>query len=394
MHSDVFHMVSQHVVYGEVVVPGMVFVEMALEAARAHLGPQARLRTVHMLWPCVVPKDSDADGKQVTLRLAIIGNKRFELRSQGPDDDAWTVHCEGRVEATAVETTAQDVDSDTKPANASTEGDEGVNSASLYSLVDRSGLHLGPMFQVCYDIRRNADGISCQLQLSPDVSDEGYIIHPCLLDGSIHAACAMVAGDTTPMLKIFAGVGKVSVHASVVPMDHPLVLHLHVTENTDKEQVFSCRVLTQSGALLWLLEDVVFRKVLPDQVQKAGARKTAGQISFFESKWVGYIGDAESTHGFLPFSNSDEQWLFLADAGLIDLLKAEVGEKHVCCTSLPCVREDFEVAQMVYIPSPDDSPLDVVENGIGLIQMALRMNSSPVVWFVLHAAQAGVVGHE
>ncbi|CAE7874991.1 eryA [Symbiodinium necroappetens] len=388
VHSDVFHMVSQHVVYGEVVVPGMVFVEMALEAARAHLGPQARLRTVHMLWPCVVPKDSDADGKQVTLRLAIIGNKRFELRSQGPDDDAWTVHCEGRVEATAVETTAQDVDSDTKPANASTEGDEGVNSASLYSLVDRSGLHLGPMFQVCYDIRRNADGISCQLQLSPDVSDEGYIIHPCLLDGSIHAACAMVAGDTTPMLKIFAGVGKVSVHASVVPMDHPLVLHLHVTENTDKEQVFSCRVFSQSGSLLWLLEDVVFRKVLPDQVQKAGARKTAGQISFFESKWVGYIGDAESTHGFLPFSNSDEQWLFLADAGLIDLLKAEVGEKHVCCTSLPCVREDFEVAQMVYIPSPDDSPLDVVENGIGLIQMALRMNSSPVVWFVLHATQA------
>lgn len=26
------------------------------------------------------------------------GNKRFELRSQGAGDDAWTTHCEGRVE--------------------------------------------------------------------------------------------------------------------------------------------------------------------------------------------------------------------------------------------------------------------------------------------------------
>ncbi|CAE7693563.1 pikAII [Symbiodinium sp. CCMP2592] len=376
-------------VYGEVVVPGMVFVEMAMEAARAHLGPQAQLRSVHMLWPCVVPKDSDVDGKQVILRLAIIGNKRFELRSRGPDDDAWTVHCEGRVEATAVETTAQTVDSDRNQEHASTERDEGVNSASLYALVDRSGLHLGPMFHVCYDIRRDADGVSCQLQLSPDVSGEGYIIHPCLLDGSIHAACAMVADDTTPTLKIFAGVGKVSIHTSDVPTDRPLVLHLQLTENTDKEQVFTCRVFSHSGSLLWRLEDVVFRKVLPDQVQKAGARKTApGQISFFESKWVGHIGDAESAQGFLPSRNSDEQWLFLADAGLLDSLKAEVGEEHVCCTSLPCVSEDFQVAQMVYIPSPDDSPLDVVENGIALIQMALRMNVSPVVWFVLHAMDA------
>lgn len=27
------------------------------------------------------------------------GNKRFELRSQGAGDDAWTTHCEGKVES-------------------------------------------------------------------------------------------------------------------------------------------------------------------------------------------------------------------------------------------------------------------------------------------------------
>lgn len=36
--------------------PGVVFVEMAMEAARQHLGPEAQLRDVQMVWPFVVPK--------------------------------------------------------------------------------------------------------------------------------------------------------------------------------------------------------------------------------------------------------------------------------------------------------------------------------------------------
>ena len=35
---------------------GVVFVEMAMEAVRAHLGPEAQLRDVQMVWPFVVPK--------------------------------------------------------------------------------------------------------------------------------------------------------------------------------------------------------------------------------------------------------------------------------------------------------------------------------------------------
>jgi len=35
---------------------GVVFVEMAMEAARQHLGPEAQLRDVQMVWPFVVPK--------------------------------------------------------------------------------------------------------------------------------------------------------------------------------------------------------------------------------------------------------------------------------------------------------------------------------------------------
>lgn len=45
----------------------------------------------------------------------------------------------------------------------------------------------------------------------------GYIIHPSLFDGTIHAVCATMFDQDPPFLKIFAGVGKVTVVTKEVP---------------------------------------------------------------------------------------------------------------------------------------------------------------------------------
>ena len=202
-------------VYNEIVIPGVVFVEMAMEAARAHLGPEAQLRDIQMVWPFVVPKDGDTDSKQMMMRLAIIGNKRFELRSQGPGDDTWTVHCEGRVEATGGgPKAAATIDPEQTLSACAGRCPEQVDPAKLYPLVDSTGLWLGPKFQVCHDMCRNPDEISCRMQLKSDVPNQGYIIHPSLFDGTIHAVCATMFDQDPPFLKIFAGVGKVTVVAN------------------------------------------------------------------------------------------------------------------------------------------------------------------------------------
>ena len=168
-----------------------------------------------MVWPFVVPKDGDTDSKQMMMRLAIIGNKRFELRSQGPGDDAWTVHCEGRVEATGGgPKAAATIDPEQTLSACAGRCPEQVDPTKLYPLVDSTGLWLGPKFQVCHDMRRNPDEISCRMQLNSDVPNQGYIIHPSLFDGTIHAVCATMFDQDPPFLKIFAGVGKVTVVAN------------------------------------------------------------------------------------------------------------------------------------------------------------------------------------
>ncbi|CAK9055131.1 unnamed protein product [Durusdinium trenchii] len=399
VRADVFGVAAEHVVYNEIVVPGVVFVEMAMEASRAHLGPEAQLRDVQMVWPFVVPKDGDSDAKQMTMRLAIIGNKRFELRSQSAGDDAWTTHCEGKVEATGGgQRAAEQVDAELSLSACSKRCPEEVDPKKLYPLVDSTGLWLGPKFQVCHDMRRNPDEISCRMKLNSDVPNQGYIIHPSLFDGTIHAVCATMFDQDPPFLKIFAGVGKVTVVTKEAPKDEAVILHLSITEKTDQQQIFTCQVFTEQGALLWRLEDVIFRKVLPEQIQKAlAATKAKDAVSYFETSWkaFGELGDAGEEHGLLPLT-AEGKWLF--QGFRLEQSKRKVGAPHWFAKSTevgdhhgfvsPGKEEDLSgFDRVIYMPSKE-TPMEALCQGLKLIQKAQRADPAPEVWFVLRGTQA------
>ena len=72
------------------------------------------------------------------------------------------------------------------------------------------------------------------MKLHSDVPNQGYIIHPSLFDGTIHAVCATMFDQDPPFLKIFAGVGKVTVVCKEAPKDEAVVLHLAINEKTEQ----------------------------------------------------------------------------------------------------------------------------------------------------------------
>ena len=98
------------------------------------------------------------------------------------------------------------------------------------------------------------------------------------------------------------------------------MLHLRIDEKTDQQQIFTCQVFSEAGSLLWKLEDVIFRKVLPEQIQKAlAATKAKDAVSFFETKWKQLPEEAlDSESGLLPSENSEGHWLFYAEAPLLE----------------------------------------------------------------------------
>ena len=75
----------------------------------------------------------------------------------------------------------------------------------------------------------------------------------------------------------------------------------------------------------------------------------------------------------------------------MQVLKKELGPQHAYITSMSENGDvDYDkLTRMVYIPSAEEAPLDVLHNGLRLIQKALSVgDSAPEVWFVLRATQA------
>jgi len=361
IRGDLFTIASNHVVYGEIVVPGVVFVEMAQEAARAHMGDNISLSGIEMVWPLVVPKDGDTDAKQMMMRIAIIGNSRFELRSQGVGDDKWTTHCEGKVNKTK-----KDLPKPPPWDEVRARCPMDVDSAKLYQTVDSTGLWLGPWFQVCKEMKRNPDEISCKMQLRSDVPTDGYIVQPSLFDGTIHAVCATMFDQDPPFLKIFAGVGGVTTYIKNVPKDGVVYLYLQIHERDDQQQKFTCTVATEAGELMWVMEDVLFRKVSPEQIQKAlAATKAKDAIGFFENEWIEQSADADNA------LDAGEKWLITAeDDKFLKELKKELGDAHTYASAknMPDVG-DF--AKVVAVAAPNADHMDVLDGALKVLQKTI-----------------------
>ena len=73
------------------------------------------------------------------------------------------------------------------------------------------------------------------------------------------------------------------------------------------------------------------------------------------------------------------------------VLKKELGEQHVYISSTSENGLDYDnLTRIVYLPAEKDSPLDVLDNGLRLIQKALQVgDAAPEVWFVLRGTQVG-----
>ena len=182
---------SEHVVFGSIVVPGVVYVEMALESVRMLFGADTYLRDMEMMFPLVVPwqKEGRDPGALVKLRFVMIGSDRFALQSTPGGDAAPPItHAEGEIGRGLPETPT--VDSEDLSFTCS----EKVRSADVYKKIHDLGLYLGPQFQVAKDatISPDREDIFNRLQLTEvlRLSHTGIATHYGFQFGSISDACS------------------------------------------------------------------------------------------------------------------------------------------------------------------------------------------------------------
>ena len=201
--------VSDHRVFGQVVVPGAMFGTMAAtvlwgEGAGAVVLEDCQLHSP-MICPAEDPGEEAGEGGR-KLQIVFDGSgtasssRRFEVFSRGEGEDGWTLHLEGRMAPGGREPQAAErVDLEALEARL-TRGDV----VSLYRNKVSTRVVLGPAFRPLQDIWSGTGEAVAEVALPDCLDGAGLDLHPILLDGCFQSVLAArdqarVAGKSTYM---------------------------------------------------------------------------------------------------------------------------------------------------------------------------------------------------
>uniref|UniRef100_UPI00384E494B type I polyketide synthase n=1 Tax=Kitasatospora fiedleri TaxID=2991545 RepID=UPI00384E494B len=173
---------ADHVVLGSVLLPGTVFVELALHAGR-QVGCDV-LDELVLAAPMVLPEDGSVPIQVVVGAPDGTGRRPVTVHSR--TDGSWLRHATG-VLATADRPHPYDTGEPWQPAG------EPVDLTDFYDDLAAQGYEYGPVFAGVREIRRQGDELYAEVALPADTRDR-FGLHPALLDAALQPLTLLAAG--------------------------------------------------------------------------------------------------------------------------------------------------------------------------------------------------------
>ncbi|SEL14099.1 myxalamid-type polyketide synthase MxaE and MxaD [Stigmatella aurantiaca] len=178
LFSDSPAYLGDHVVHGEVVLPGTAYLEMALAGAVEALGPARHaLEDVIFQEMMVLPRE-----ESLPVQMSFVpdekGAKRFRIFSHpAGGGGGWTLHAEGRIrEGAKAEAFALE--------EARGRCTEHMDGEAHYQLMQERGVDFGPSFRLLKEMWKGSREAVARLELPSSVASEmaAHQLHPALLD--------------------------------------------------------------------------------------------------------------------------------------------------------------------------------------------------------------------
>nr|WP_307819141.1 SDR family NAD(P)-dependent oxidoreductase [Streptomyces sabulosicollis] len=261
---------ADHAAAGTVLVPGAVFLELAVRA-----GDEAGCGVVEELVieaPLTLP---ERDGVQLRVSVGAAddsGRRPVAVHSRGQDGDTgtpWTRHISG----TLAQHTPVELDAELTqwpPTGAVAVPEDRV--LGVYEELEASGYGYGPAFRGLRAAWTRGDEIYAEVTLPEELSGEAtaFGLHPALLDAALHATAFRDRTDdqTGPALP-FAYRG-VSLHASGASA-------LRVRITPDGKEGVGLRLADPDGAAVAVVESLVSRP-MPTALLGAATRTSTDQM--------------------------------------------------------------------------------------------------------------------
>ncbi|MEV6419582.1 type I polyketide synthase [Streptomyces sp. NPDC051662] len=249
-------------VLGAAVLPGAAYTDLALRAGD-HVGC-ASLDDLVLGTPLVLP---ERDGVHVRLSLDgpdASGRRAFTVDSRGDEGGGWTRHATGTLAAEAAPVTDDLVA--WPPSEA-----EPVELDGHYATLAASGLDHGPAFQGLRAAWRKGDEVFAEVVLPDGLADEGFGLHPALLDAALHVIGLGVSSDGLPFS--WAGVRLVATGATA----------LRVRLTPVGVDAVAVLVADGYGEPVAAVDELSLRPISADRLNLA---RTAHRDSLFDVKWV------------------------------------------------------------------------------------------------------------
>ncbi|WUB13174.1 type I polyketide synthase [Streptomyces platensis] len=185
---------SDHTVWGTVLLPGAALAEFALEAGRYAHCPHLAELTLES--PLVVPREGTVALQVVVGAPGEDGTRSLTIHSRPDSEDsteeAWSRHAHGTLAPAPAPAPlpAQD------PAPWPPSGADPLPVADLYPRLADRGIAYGPAFRGLSAAWRMGEELYADITL-PDTADvSGFGLHPALLDAALHVLALGVGGTS------------------------------------------------------------------------------------------------------------------------------------------------------------------------------------------------------
>ncbi|MFC1975071.1 type I polyketide synthase [Chloroflexota bacterium] len=334
--------ITDHRVFGTVVLPAAAYLEMAIAAAEETYGqgnyaledvviqealiiPENEIRTVQLI---LTPQESD------TASFKIFSVSEDEKHS---NHSTWTIHVTGKLR------TGQTASISVTPELASPEAlqercNEQMSGTSYYQKLRDNGFQFGPNFQGVERLWRRDGEALAQIRLPETLISEAgiYQIHPVLLDSCIQIFGAALPGNGTQANEadtyLPMGLERFQVYDRVSTRLWSQAL-LRPNGGEDKQILTGdIHLFSETGQLVAKVEGLYLKRAPREMLQQT--------IKSNIKDWL-YEIDWEETQGDLELTKSEPAqpgtWLIFADqggvgAGLVTHLQNQ-GEQCVLVTS-------------------------------------------------------------
>ncbi|HEU4765759.1 MAG TPA: SDR family NAD(P)-dependent oxidoreductase, partial [Pyrinomonadaceae bacterium] len=260
LHSNE-SIVSQHNVAGQLVLPGVGHIAMAV-AALSQVQEAESLELERVLWLRPVVVEGKSRRVRVLLREAegVGARGKVEYEVQSGSDAETIKHSSGTLRAVAAPTVREQIPVEKIKARCT----EGLDKNALYKKFSERGVTLGNYFQTLQQTWRNQEEFLAAICLSPEFAGEldHYFVHPGMMDAALQAIAPLWwarNGENQAPLLPFA--------IERIEFLRPLGAKGYVYVRVASDHTFNAALLDESGVVCVKLHEITLREATKQSSQ-------------------------------------------------------------------------------------------------------------------------------